>query len=94
MLHGAKALLNWRKLGAGANDDDAVAAFRTHFYDTQAFFDPFAGGKFAQYFFRAHERRAEQRSAEQAHRLIEESQLFIEACHSCYARLSAQPTAV
>ena len=25
--------------------------FREHFYDTKLFFDPFAGGKFAQYFF-------------------------------------------
>jgi sulfite reductase (ferredoxin) len=94
MLHGAKALLNWRRLDTGATEDSAVIAFRRHFYDTQAFFDPFAGGKFAQYFFRAHERRAEATNAEQAHRLIEESQLFIEACHSCYGRLSAQPTAV
>ena len=65
--------------------------FREHFYDTQLFFDPFAGGKFGQYFFRAHERVGQPRTYESAHRLIEETQLFIEACHSCYGRLSAQP---
>ncbi len=68
-----------------------VAEFRTHFYDTELFFDPFAGGKFAQYFFHAHERAGEPRNLESAHRLIEETQLFIEACHSLYGKLSAQP---
>ncbi len=94
MLHGAAALLTWRKLGYGNTPDAIVERFREHFFDTQVFFDPFAGGKFAQYFFRAHERRAEARGEESAHRLIEETQLFIEACHSCYARLSAQPAKV
>ncbi len=94
MLHGAAGLLSWRKLAAGTTPDETVAAFRTHFYDTQVFFDPFTGGKFAQYFFRAHERRDEQRTAESTHHLIEEAQLFIEACHSCYSKLSAQPVAV
>ena len=41
----------------GTDPDEIVAEFRKHFYDTQLFFDPFAGGKFAQYFFRAHEER-------------------------------------
>ncbi len=35
--------------------DEIVGEFRKHFYDTQLFFDPFAGGKFAQYLFRAHD---------------------------------------
>jgi len=94
MLHGAAALLTWRKLGYDNNPDAIVERFREHFFDTQDFFDPFAGGKFAQYFFRAHERRNEARGEESAHRLIEEAQLFIEACHSCYARLSLQPAKV
>jgi sulfite reductase (ferredoxin) len=91
MQHGAAALLSWRKLGYEQGPDGIVAAFRTHFHDTQLFHDPFAGGKFAQYFFRAHEERSEAGNTESAHRLIEEAQLFIEACHSCYARMSAQP---
>ena len=33
-------------------------------------------------------------NAESAHQLIEEAQLFIEAAHSCYARMLAQPAAV
>ncbi|MDZ7637533.1 MAG: nitrite/sulfite reductase [Bryobacterales bacterium] len=91
MLHGAVALLGWRKHAHEGTPDSIVAEFRTHFHDTQLFFDPFAGGKFAHYFFRAHERRDEAQNEEQVHRLIEETQLFIEACHSCYLRLSAAP---
>ena len=33
-----------------------VGEFRKRFYDTEKFFDPFAGGKFAQYLFVAHEK--------------------------------------
>ena len=87
-------MFTWRKLGNDNTPDSIVERFREHFFDTQVFFDPFAGGKFAQYFFHAHERRSEARGQESAHRLIEEAQLFIEACHSCYARLSVQPAKV
>ena len=90
MLHGALALLRWRAVIFTEDPDQVVAAFRTHFYDTQLFYDPFAAGKFAYYFFRAHEHRNEEHNEETAHRLIEEAQLFIEACHSCYGRLIAK----
>jgi sulfite reductase (ferredoxin) len=91
MLNGAKALLSWRKAFFLTTPDGIVQAFRREFYDTELFFDPFAGGKFAQFLFRAHEHAAETYTAEAAHRLIEETQLFIEACHSCSLRLSTQP---
>jgi sulfite reductase (ferredoxin) len=68
--------------------------FTKHFYDTELFFDPFVGGKFAQYYFQAHERRAIPHNFEQAHQLVEEAQVFLEACHSVYARLLQQPAAV
>ncbi len=32
--------------------------------------------------------------ADSAHRLVEEAQLFLEACHSCYGRVIAQAAAV
>jgi sulfite reductase (ferredoxin) len=87
MLHGALALLRFR--GAGQPDDPSsvVARFRTMFYDTELFHDPFTGGKFAHYFFNAHEAAGSTYDYERAHYLIEEAQLFIEACHTCYAKL-------
>ncbi|HBY64459.1 MAG TPA: sulfite reductase, partial [Solibacterales bacterium] len=88
MSHGAAALLAWRKHFHSGTPQAIADAFREHFYDTQLFHDPFAGGKFGHYYLRAHDKAGQPRDAEQTHRLIEEAQLFIEACHSCYARLS------
>jgi sulfite reductase (ferredoxin) len=58
------------------------------------FHDPFAGARFAMYFVKAHERRDQAVSAERAHQLVEEAQLFIDASHACYARMQQQPVAV
>jgi len=93
MLHGAAALIR-RRIPVFADDPDTILAhFRTELFDTQLFFDPFAGPKFAHYFFKAHERRNQDVTSERAHQLVEEAQLFIEASHACYARMSAQPLA-
>ena len=90
MRNAALALLAWRLIPHDSTPDGILAAFKRAFYDSEYFFDPFTGGKFAQYYFAAHERRSRPSDAEQAHRLIEEAQLFIEASHACYGRLSAQ----
>ena len=73
-----------------------MGEFRKHYYDTELFFDPFAGGKFAQYLFRAHDEHARTDSVEAAHQLIEEATLFVDAAHQCYTRLGSalrSPTA-
>ena len=46
--------------------------------DTKLFFDPFAQGKFAQYYFTAHERNGGPYDEESARQQIEEAQLFID----------------
>ena len=94
MLHGAQALLKFKFLIAPEDPNKIVDEFRTQFYDTEIFFDPFVRGKFAQDFFRAHEEAGRARTPETAHQLIEEAQLFIEACHSCHARMTATPVKV
>ena len=94
MLHGAQALLKYKFLIAPDDPNRVVEEFRTNFYDTEIFFDPFVRGKFAQDFFKAHEEAGQARTVETAHQLIEEAQLFIEACYSCYARMSAVPAKV
>lgn len=91
MKHGAQALLR-HKTGAAPEDPDAVAeAFRGHFYDTKLFFDTYAHGKFAQYYFAAHERNGAPHDEESARQQIEEAQLFIEAAHACYGKMQEQP---
>jgi sulfite reductase (ferredoxin) len=87
MLQAAKALTKQRNPNLGDDADEIVREFRTHYYDTQLFFDPFVGGKFAQFLFRAHEDGIKDTSQQGAHQLIEEAQLFVEAAHQCYARL-------
>jgi sulfite reductase (ferredoxin) len=92
MLHAASALLDWRYYAHTAEAGNIAEQFRKYFYDTEDFFDPFVGGAFAQHFFRAHERHGSAASTEAARQTIEEAQLFLEACHSCYTRLSTQQT--
>jgi sulfite reductase (ferredoxin) len=75
-----------------ADDPDVIVSeFRARFYDTQKFFDPFAGGKFAHYLFAAHRKSGETYSPDYTRYLIDEAQLFIDAAHSCYNRISAPP---
>ncbi|MGB6545600.1 MAG: hypothetical protein WA871_10185 [Candidatus Acidiferrales bacterium] len=87
MLHGAKALV---KLGAPNISDDAeriISEFRSRYCDTQKFWDPFAGGKFANYLFDAHQKSKEPYTSDSSRYLIDEAQLFIDAAHSCYNQL-------
>jgi sulfite reductase (ferredoxin) len=87
MIRAAKALV---KIESPNVDDDPaqiVREFRSRYYDTQKFFDPFAGGKFAHYLFTAHEKSNEPYTPDSTRYLIDEAQLFIDAAHSCYNRL-------
>jgi sulfite reductase (ferredoxin) len=86
MLRAAKGLVKIETQNITDNPDQIVGEFRTRFYDTQKFFDPFAGGKFAQYLFAAHEKSSEPYSFDSARYRIDEAQLFIDAAHSYYNR--------
>jgi sulfite reductase (ferredoxin) len=89
MLMAARALVRTRYLNVGQEPDQVVEEFRQRFFDTQLFFDRFAKGKFAQYFFDRHENAPQRLDRGTAYRMVEEARLFIEACHDCEARLSA-----
>src|SRR5262245_16641415 len=54
MLRAAKALVKTEHWDVRDSPGEIVSEFRKRFYDTERFFDPFAGGKFAQYLFVAH----------------------------------------
>lgn len=94
MLQAAKALIQTRNIDITDQPGQILEAFRQDFYDTQLFFDPFAGPKFAHYLFHAYEEGLPEPSAAAVHRRIEEAQLFIEAAHACYNRLGQQPQLV
>ncbi len=89
MLKAARTLVEEQFFDVPDNADRIVEEFRTRFYDTKLFWDEYAGGKFGQYFFRAHEKSGEAYTPEEAHRRVEEAQLVIEAAHSCYGKLLA-----
>jgi len=90
-LRAAKALVQVQYDDVSNDPDEIAAEFKERFFDTQIFFDPFVGPKFANYFFAAHAARGEQFTADTAHHRIAEAQLFIEAVHGCYNRLRSAP---
>ena len=92
MARGANGLLLHLRVPVSDDAETTVRDFRTHLFDTELFFDPFRGGSLAQYFFDARETLATRSdfSQEAAHQLIEEAQLFLEGCQSCYMRLIAR----
>jgi sulfite reductase (ferredoxin) len=92
MLQGARALIRREFLDVSDDPDQIVAEFRKRFYDTEVFFDKYAGGKFAQYLLRRHEDdKSRTFTRDGAVELVDEAHLFVEACHACHARLIAKP---
>jgi sulfite reductase (ferredoxin) len=89
MLTAARTLAKEIDPNLGKEPTEIVPSFKTHFYDTKFFFDPFVGPKFAQYFFKAAEDPNRGQSLENAHQLIEEASLFVEAAHACHQRMLA-----
>jgi sulfite reductase beta subunit-like hemoprotein/uncharacterized protein (UPF0332 family) len=92
MLRAARALVKTEDPNISDDPNQIISEFRTRFYDTQKFFDRFAGGKFAQYLFAAHEKAAVSYTADSARYLIDEGQLFIDASYNYYNRADALVT--
>ena len=90
MLLAAKGLIKTEFIDITDDPDDIVREFKVRFFDTQLFFDKYAGGKFAMYLFRRHDAVSQPGTAESARQLIEEAQLFLEASHACQARLATR----
>jgi sulfite reductase beta subunit-like hemoprotein/uncharacterized protein (UPF0332 family) len=91
MLNAAQALVKAENSDVRDYPDEIVREFRSRYYDTQKFFDPFAGGKFAHYLFDAHAKSDVPYSEESSRYLIDEAHLFIDAAHSCNNRLVMTP---
>ncbi len=87
MVRAAVSLTREKNPNVSEDPAEVISEFRKHLYEPQLFWDPYAGGKFAQYFFHAFEERVEKPTVESARQLIEEALLFIEAAHACYQRL-------
>jgi sulfite reductase (ferredoxin) len=87
MIRAAKALVQMQYDDVTDDPGEVVEEFKERFYDTEVFFDRFAGAKFADYLLESHENTAQPFTLDSARHRIEEAQLFIEAVHSCYNRI-------
>jgi sulfite reductase (ferredoxin) len=88
MILAARALVRTKFPDVGDNPDTIVSEFKTRFYDTELFFDPFVKGKFARHLLQRHENPPPQVTPDSAYQLVEEAQLFIEATHTAEGRIN------
>jgi sulfite reductase (ferredoxin) len=86
MVRAAQGLVKDQNPNISENENQIVGEFTTRFYDTQLFWDKYAGGKFAEYLFKAKEfiRGGKVANADRAVQLLQEAQLFIDAAHDCH----------
>jgi sulfite reductase (ferredoxin) len=91
MLRAAQGLVKDQNPGIADEEDQIVAEFTGRFYDTRLFWDKYAGGKFAEYLFKAREFMAQQEAidGDRVVQLLQEAQLFIDAAHDCHNRVRA-----
>ena len=92
----AQALVKTQLYEVSNSKEVILAEFQKRFCDTELFYDKYAGGKFADYLFKAKETLERRNGMQQegALRLLQEAQLFIDAAHSCYNKLSASKVAI
>ena len=94
MVRAAQGLVKDQNPSISEDENQIIEEFTKRFYDTQLFWDKYAGGKFAEYLFKAKEFISEGKpaDADRAVQLLQEAQLFIDAAHDCHnkARGSVQ----
>lgn len=93
MLQAALALVKTQFQDIHDDPNTIVNEFRTRFYDTEVLRDRYAGSKFAQYLFRRHASPPAGHTRDQAHRIVEEAQLFIESAYACHDALAERGAA-
>jgi sulfite reductase (ferredoxin) len=93
MLTAARSLIRSSFIDITEDPDYIVSEFRKRFVDTKVFFDKYMGNQFAGYLLLRHEAAPERLDQDHAHRIVEEAQLFIEACYACDARMSSAAVA-
>jgi sulfite reductase (ferredoxin) len=94
MVRAAQGLVKDQNPSISEDENQIIGEFTKRFYDTQLFWDKYAGGKFAEYLFKAKEfiKEGKAADADRAVQLLQEAQLFIDAAHDCHnkARGSVQ----
>jgi sulfite reductase (ferredoxin) len=93
-MKAARALVQFQYDDVSSQPDEIISEFKKRFFDTQIFFDPFVGPKFANDLFAAHAARGEQFTPDTAHHRIAEAQLFIEAVYNCHNKLTSSSSPI
>ncbi|MBI1372004.1 MAG: nitrite/sulfite reductase [Phycisphaera sp.] len=90
MLSAARSLVRATFIDVTWDPQNIVDEFKTRYFDTELFHDKYMKGKFAEYLFERHANAPTgDPGRDRAHQVVEEAQLFIEACHACDMRLSS-----
>jgi sulfite reductase (ferredoxin) len=86
MVRAAQGLVKDQNPNISEDENQIIAEFTARFYDTQLFWDKYAGGKFAEYLFKAKEfiGAGKAGDGDRAVQLLQEAQLFIDAAHDCH----------
>jgi hypothetical protein len=94
MLTAAKTLVQLQWVDVPDDANVIVNEFKTRFVDTQVFWDRFHGDQFSRYLFARHESGPDARyTADTAHKLIEEANLFIDAAHKAHIEWQSRQAA-
>jgi len=88
MLKAARALIRIENYDVEDSPEVIVQEFKIRFFDNKRFFDKYAKGKFGRYLLQRFDEDKAEAIEDVSRRYVEESQLFIEAAHSCYARMA------
>ena len=89
MVRAAQGLVKEQNPGISEDENQILTEFASRFYETQLFYDKYAGGKFAEYLFKAREFIGEGNAVDEdrAVLLLQEAQLFIDAAHDCHSKV-------
>ena len=90
MLQAARALIRIENYDIPNKPEIIIKEFKKRFFDTKKFYDKYAKGKFGRYLLRYLDKDENTINEDIARQYVEESQLFIEASHSCYANISSE----
>ncbi|MGH7213339.1 MAG: nitrite/sulfite reductase, partial [Tepidisphaeraceae bacterium] len=90
MLESAKTLVRTEFRDVPNTPDAIVSEFKARFVDTGKFNDKYHRDQFANYLIGRHTTPPPRIDEDHAHRIIDEAQMFIDASHKCYARVSAE----
>jgi sulfite reductase (ferredoxin) len=90
MITAARTLVQLEYLDVPDDNNVIVEEFRRRFVDTKIFWDTYHADQFSKYLFLRHEGADGRFTADTAHKLVEEANLFIDAAHKAHAKWQAQ----